>query len=341
MRWPGGGSADGGTRRRGRGAGAASARIGVEIETALGEIGQTRRAARRGRRCSPACTRPRWRSGSAIAGSRGSAPSTGMPSAAIASRDQPRWRSLPTRLSTTPAMRTAGSWRGKAARHRRRRLRLAARRRARADRQPEARGEIGGGAAAAGGAAARRRTGPSRLRSRTRSAPAAACASERVEQRRRHRPAVEIDARARRSPPRGRPGRCSPARFRRAHRPGRAGASAAQERRASPWSCRSPSAARATIRPRARHASAHRGTPHAAAGEQALARMRRSRRSTMIAGEREPLARAASAASSPSVVTSTRCLGVVAGDHRCRRLGRQPAARSARRRSARDSCIAM
>ncbi len=51
---------------------------------------------------SPACTRPRWRSGSAIASLRGSAPTIGTPIASIASTTSRRWRSLPTRLTMTP-----------------------------------------------------------------------------------------------------------------------------------------------------------------------------------------------------------------------------------------------
>ena len=60
--------------------------------------------------CSFACTSPRWRSGNERFASRGIAPITGTPSAAIASLTSRRCRSLPTRLSTTPAIRTAGSW---------------------------------------------------------------------------------------------------------------------------------------------------------------------------------------------------------------------------------------
>ena len=59
--------------------------------------------------CSPAWTRPRCRSGNASAASRGTAPNTGMPSAAIASATSARCFSLAARLRITPAMRTAGS----------------------------------------------------------------------------------------------------------------------------------------------------------------------------------------------------------------------------------------
>ena len=55
--------------------------------------------------CSDACTRPRWRSGSVSAASRGTAPSTGSRIAAATAR---RCFSLPTRFSTTPPTRTAG-----------------------------------------------------------------------------------------------------------------------------------------------------------------------------------------------------------------------------------------
>ena len=67
------------------------------------------RYARRCPSCSPACTSPRCRSGSVSVGSRITAPTTGMPSASIASPASRLCRSLPSRLSTTPAILTAGS----------------------------------------------------------------------------------------------------------------------------------------------------------------------------------------------------------------------------------------
>ena len=118
-------------RLSGRKGGAARRKLqdGVEIEMALRHRrpGASSRAARFA--CSPACTRPRWRSGSASAASRGIAPSTGMPRAAMASATSRRCRSLPTRFSTTPPIRTSRIVRGEAAHQRRRRLRLARRRR--------------------------------------------------------------------------------------------------------------------------------------------------------------------------------------------------------------------
>ena len=108
MRWPGGGSAT---------AVAATAPDLTGVAHALmasrSRCRSARSASRSRRRgkssCSAAWTRPRCRSGRRMVSSRGSAPMTGTPSCAIASATSRRWRSLPTRLSTTPAIRTSGS----------------------------------------------------------------------------------------------------------------------------------------------------------------------------------------------------------------------------------------
>ncbi|OWK21574.1 hypothetical protein AJ88_17465 [Mesorhizobium amorphae CCBAU 01583] len=81
---------------------------GVEIEERSAMSAKRSRCAIRFS-YSPAWTRPRWRSGRLSVGSRRMAPTTGRPSASIASPQRRRWRSLPRRLSTTPAMRTSGS----------------------------------------------------------------------------------------------------------------------------------------------------------------------------------------------------------------------------------------
>ena len=144
---------------------------------ALGGGGKTIDQRVQDRDARAACTRPRWRSGSASAASRGRAPSTGMPSAAMASATSARWRSLATRFRITPATCTAAIVRGKAAHDRRRRLRLPRHVEDQHDRQAEMRGEIGGRAAPAAPARRRRRTGPSRLRSPRDRRSRAACAA--------------------------------------------------------------------------------------------------------------------------------------------------------------------
>ena len=85
----------------------------IEIEMMLGHVGEMFEPRGEVRRARAACTRPRWRSGSASAASRGMAPSTGMSRAAIASATSRTCRSLPTRFSTTPPIRTSGSWEAK------------------------------------------------------------------------------------------------------------------------------------------------------------------------------------------------------------------------------------
>ena len=80
----------------------------VEVKIALGSVGKL--VATFGRSpCSRAWTRPRCRCGNSNAASRGTAPNTGISDLLIASDTKLRWRSLPTRFSTTPAMRTLGS----------------------------------------------------------------------------------------------------------------------------------------------------------------------------------------------------------------------------------------
>ena len=79
MRWPGG-------AQRRRPAPPAAQRRGerqqrVEIDVWRRRRRRARRAGPRDRPVSPACTSPRWRSGSAMSAWRGSAPSTGRPSA--------------------------------------------------------------------------------------------------------------------------------------------------------------------------------------------------------------------------------------------------------------------
>ena len=176
--------------------------------------------------CSLACTSPRWRSGSDSVGSRMIAPTTGMPIASIASAASRRCRSLATRLSTTPAIRTAGIVGGKALGDGRRRLRLAGDVEHQQHRQAVAAARGRPPRRSGPGCRGCRRTGPWRFRrrpDRRRSPPRAASA---VEQGRRHRPAVEIDAgrAGRRGVEAGidvvRPG------LRAAHAQGRAGASA-------------------------------------------------------------------------------------------------------------------
>ena len=113
---------------------------------------------------SPACTSPRWRSGSATLSSRGIAPTTGIPSASIASVDEP-----PMPLAADAVDDDAGDPQalivGRAALDDgRRRLRLTRDVDDQEHRQAERRRDVGRGAAASGAARARRRTGPSRLR---------------------------------------------------------------------------------------------------------------------------------------------------------------------------------
>ena len=95
--------------RRRSSSGAAAARIASRSRwRSAMSARRSSRAARSA--CSPACTRPRWRSGIAsVAIARHRADHRLFPMRPSHRRRAPRWRSLPTRLSTTPAMRTAGS----------------------------------------------------------------------------------------------------------------------------------------------------------------------------------------------------------------------------------------
>ena len=108
MRWPGGGKAVARTSPRPRRSGAALA-ISASRSRWRSAIAARRSISAARSACSPACTRPRWRSGKASAASRGTAPNTGMPSAAMASATSARCFSLAARLRMTPAMCTAGS----------------------------------------------------------------------------------------------------------------------------------------------------------------------------------------------------------------------------------------
>ena len=149
--------------------------------------------------CSAACTRPRWRSGSASEASRGMAPSTGMSRAAIASatsRTMPLAADAVQHHPADPHVTLVG---GEAAHHGRRRLRLPGDVDDQQHRQAEPRGEVG------------RRAGPERRRGDAVEQAHGALDDEevgmrgvlghqRIDQRRRHGPAVEIEAR----PPGGR-----------------------------------------------------------------------------------------------------------------------------------------
>ena len=107
MRWPGGGTGLGCTV-----AGNASGRaLAIRPSTSRWRSAEaaSRSKCNSKSACSIAWTKPRWRSGSARFESRGSAPSTGMPTSAIASVTSRRCRSEPTRLRTTLPMRTIGS----------------------------------------------------------------------------------------------------------------------------------------------------------------------------------------------------------------------------------------
>ena len=163
MRWPGGGSKSS-TAPAPASSGRAARENRIEVERGLDDVGEPLDESLE-RRCSRACTRPRWRSGNAMSGSRRMAPSTAMSRATMPSRACASCRSLATWLSTTPAICTCGSkltkpcaiaaavcdWPDTSS--------TSSTGNAVAPRQ------IGGGARAPASRRARRRTGPSRFRS--------------------------------------------------------------------------------------------------------------------------------------------------------------------------------
>ena len=221
---------------------------GVEIDVALGRVGgRSMNAARSG--CSAACTRPRCRSGSASAVSRGSAPSTGMPSAAIASATSARWRALRDPIEDDAGDADGRIVRGKAAHHRGRRLRLPRHVEHQHHRQPNARRDRRwrrAGRAAGRGAVEQAHDAFDHQMS----APSAAFAASASSKCRRHRPAIEIDARRAGGGACGKPDRYSPGPLCAARTSARAGA-APRAARASRVVLPAPECGAAMIRPRA------------------------------------------------------------------------------------------
>ena len=154
---------------RRRGAGSTSRARGQllnagEIAMALGEIGEAIEATARDRHArAPAPARDGARA-DASASSRGMAPTTGMPSVAMARSIMARWRSLPTRFSTTPAMRTRGSKLAKPCTTAAADCAWPATSSTSRTGRSKADGKLGGGALARWRAGQRRRTAPWRIR---------------------------------------------------------------------------------------------------------------------------------------------------------------------------------